>query len=430
MGNRIITGKVKGITKYYAKTHMFEFHSWDFLKLVPEFDNPYDQNAIALYDNHNHKIGFIDRFLNVEVYEKIKGTDYVCVITSVFADYDTPSIEYQIIYRTPDSFCSISEEVFFQLLSAYKGNEEPQKERCYFSNEREIRDYFESRLISYKQKRLSSHDVEIGIIKEDGEVEYHLFPEEEVNNEMLYSFLREVDNNGVIGLVVFQDKVKDDNMTWAVLLLTKMDRAVEVTIGIDNKLEYKTMSFEDIENRFSPVTDYICYLQNSGYVLDLYKNYPKYLGLDDLGILTDFNVILDRWGEALMKIVTPEAIKKNFKIKAEQYNLFFLKNGTIMVCTPASTKYTSDDKMLSSYCQNIRDTGDTNLFIIPMKLKDKEYYYIVYPDMETINVFREMKQSLSREDLDTDMGMYVKKDLESIIGIMQGYKKILFKDFN
>ena len=121
MGNSIITKRIKGITQYYAKDHISEFHRGDFLRIVPEFDNPYDHNALAIYGDHGHKLGFVDKNSNVAVYRQIKGNDYVCVMTQVFYDYDYPGIEYNIIYRNNGTREDISERLFSDLLKKYNG---------------------------------------------------------------------------------------------------------------------------------------------------------------------------------------------------------------------------------------------------------------------------------------------------------------------
>ena len=122
MGNSIIVKRIKGITQYYAKDHMSQYKKGDFLRIVPEFDNPYDHNALAIYDDYNHKLGFIDKYSNVEVYQTIKDVDYVCIITSVYIDYSKPSIEFEIIYRTSGSRESISNSLFNEYLSKYNRN--------------------------------------------------------------------------------------------------------------------------------------------------------------------------------------------------------------------------------------------------------------------------------------------------------------------
>lgn len=119
MGNSIIVKRIKGITQHYAKDHMCQYKKGDFLRIVPEFDNPYDHNALAIYDDSNHKLGFIDKNSNVEVYNAIKNVDYVCIITSVYFDYTKPSIEFEIIYRTAGTKFEISDKTFNEYLSRY-----------------------------------------------------------------------------------------------------------------------------------------------------------------------------------------------------------------------------------------------------------------------------------------------------------------------
>ena len=125
MGNGIIVKRIKGITQYYAKDHMSQFKQGDFLRIVPEFDNPYDHNALAIYDDYNHKLGYIDKYSNVEVYHTIKDVDYVCIITYVYQDYSKPSIEFEIIYRTNGRMFSISQNTFEDLVAKYKRQRHP-----------------------------------------------------------------------------------------------------------------------------------------------------------------------------------------------------------------------------------------------------------------------------------------------------------------
>lgn len=119
MGNSIIVGRVKGITNYYAKTHINKFKKGNFLKIIPDFDNPYDKNALAIYDGENHHIGFVDKYNNVFTYDCIKNNDYVCLITSVYESYVKPSIEYEIIYRTNSPREDISNSLFEDYLKKY-----------------------------------------------------------------------------------------------------------------------------------------------------------------------------------------------------------------------------------------------------------------------------------------------------------------------
>ena len=98
---------------------MSEYKEGDFLRIVPEFDNPYDHNALAIYDDFNHKLGFIDKYTNVEIYRKIKDINYICYITNVHTDYSRPSIEFAIAYETDDSNEDIPGKLFYFYLSKY-----------------------------------------------------------------------------------------------------------------------------------------------------------------------------------------------------------------------------------------------------------------------------------------------------------------------
>ena len=128
MGNYILTKRIRGITHYYAIDHLDEFKRGDFLRLVPEFDNPYDSNALAVYDNFGHKLGFVDKDSNAAVYETIKDTDYYCLVSSVYKSIEKPSIEFEIVFRTNNQVCSVLDEVFDDYLKKYKGNNETVKE--------------------------------------------------------------------------------------------------------------------------------------------------------------------------------------------------------------------------------------------------------------------------------------------------------------
>ena len=93
-----IRGRIKGIKFRYAADNIYSYHENDILCLKPEPDNPYDENAIAIYDMHNHHIGYIGREINAEVLSIIRNHSYNCFISKVYYGYDTPSIEYTINY--------------------------------------------------------------------------------------------------------------------------------------------------------------------------------------------------------------------------------------------------------------------------------------------------------------------------------------------
>lgn len=119
MGNAIFTSRIKGITMHYAKDHMSDYHKGDFLRIVPDFNNPYDNHALAIYDDNKHMIGFADKHWNTYLYDLIKNNDYVCLITSVYIDSLKPSIEYQVIYKTDGTKFEISEYTFNDFLTKY-----------------------------------------------------------------------------------------------------------------------------------------------------------------------------------------------------------------------------------------------------------------------------------------------------------------------
>ena len=136
MGNAIFTSRVKGITMHYAKSHMSDYQKGDFLRIVPDFNNPHDNHALAIYDDNKHMIGFVDKYSNVSLYESIKDNDYVCLITSVYNDSTKPSIEYQVIYRTTGNREAVSNSTFENYLSKYnKQKKKSRNERVVFSGD-------------------------------------------------------------------------------------------------------------------------------------------------------------------------------------------------------------------------------------------------------------------------------------------------------
>ena len=90
--------KVKGITFRVEGKDIYNYHENDMLRLVPDPNNPYDKNAIAIYDTNNNHIGYVGKEDNVKVLNIIKNMTYVCRIKRVYYDYNTPSIEYEIIF--------------------------------------------------------------------------------------------------------------------------------------------------------------------------------------------------------------------------------------------------------------------------------------------------------------------------------------------
>ena len=93
-----IYGRGRGITYKYAATNIELYNDNDILKLIPEPNNPYDSNAVAIYDSFNHHIGYVAKEINMNVLNIIKNKDYICKITRVYFNYKTPSIEYRIDY--------------------------------------------------------------------------------------------------------------------------------------------------------------------------------------------------------------------------------------------------------------------------------------------------------------------------------------------
>lgn len=94
----LIRGRVKGITFRYAGQNIYSYHNNDLLSLVPEPNNPYDKNAVAIYDSQNHHIGYVGKEINAQVLDIINNKDYTCRIIGVYYDNYKPSIEYEINY--------------------------------------------------------------------------------------------------------------------------------------------------------------------------------------------------------------------------------------------------------------------------------------------------------------------------------------------
>jgi hypothetical protein len=120
MGNQVITRRIKGITQYYVPRHLNEFHIGEFLRLIPEFDNPYDSNALLIMDEKGNKLGYVEKGLNVELYRIMCQGDYYCIISSVYANIDVPSIEYQFVFKTPNDHFDVPQNIFYDRLNAYK----------------------------------------------------------------------------------------------------------------------------------------------------------------------------------------------------------------------------------------------------------------------------------------------------------------------
>ena len=57
---------VAGFSHWYGYEVMHKLHPGTKLRMVPEPDNPYDPNAVALYKGKT-KIGFVPRCLNAEL---------------------------------------------------------------------------------------------------------------------------------------------------------------------------------------------------------------------------------------------------------------------------------------------------------------------------------------------------------------------------
>ena len=56
----------------------------DNLLLQLEPDNDYDKNAVAIYDDSNHKLGYIPRYYSESVTNRInKQMTYSCVVIEV-----------------------------------------------------------------------------------------------------------------------------------------------------------------------------------------------------------------------------------------------------------------------------------------------------------------------------------------------------------
>ncbi|MCQ2796098.1 MAG: HIRAN domain-containing protein [Bacilli bacterium] len=94
---KTVIGKIKGITFHINKSEIFDYKEGDYLKLVHEPTNEYDKNAIGIYDVNNKKLGFVEKERNSEIL-KLINNKYYCLITKVYYDSKTPSIEYKIIY--------------------------------------------------------------------------------------------------------------------------------------------------------------------------------------------------------------------------------------------------------------------------------------------------------------------------------------------
>ena len=91
-------GRVKGITFKYAAKHIDNYKKKDKLRLVLEPTNPYDSNAIAIYDNLKHHIGYISKDVNYQFLDFVENDDYLCEISNVYYDSENPSIEFILLY--------------------------------------------------------------------------------------------------------------------------------------------------------------------------------------------------------------------------------------------------------------------------------------------------------------------------------------------
>lgn len=107
---RVLNTRVAGVTFEGRQQLIEQLDVWEAVLIVPEPENPYDKNALAVYVAHGsnkHHVGYIPRELASEIAPHLEGESVlaeVCEITGGFQKLDgtTASFGLRIRIEIPD----------------------------------------------------------------------------------------------------------------------------------------------------------------------------------------------------------------------------------------------------------------------------------------------------------------------------------------
>lgn len=91
MENRILNIRVAGVTYEGRQEKIARLRYDDPVRIVPEPDNPYDKNALAVYVGHAGKVlhvGYIPRDMAAQIAPLIDGEAFMCAIAEITGGFE------------------------------------------------------------------------------------------------------------------------------------------------------------------------------------------------------------------------------------------------------------------------------------------------------------------------------------------------------
>ncbi len=83
--------KVAGVTFEGRQEHIAKLHMSDPVQIVPEPENPYDPNALAVHVAHGgdvFHVGYIPRFLAAEIAPHLEGESVMATIRDITGGFE------------------------------------------------------------------------------------------------------------------------------------------------------------------------------------------------------------------------------------------------------------------------------------------------------------------------------------------------------
>lgn len=92
MTNKVLITRVNGVTFEGRQEYLKQIRTSDPCRIVPEPDNPYDPNALAIHVSHDGQIwhvGFIPKELAAEIAPHLEGEALMVRILEVTGGFET-----------------------------------------------------------------------------------------------------------------------------------------------------------------------------------------------------------------------------------------------------------------------------------------------------------------------------------------------------
>ena len=92
MSNKVLVTKVNGVTFEGRQAYLEKLHGNEPCRVVPEPENPYDPNALAVHVAHNgdiYHVGYIPKELAAQIAPHLEGEAVMVKILEITGGFET-----------------------------------------------------------------------------------------------------------------------------------------------------------------------------------------------------------------------------------------------------------------------------------------------------------------------------------------------------